>query len=55
MTTDEKILAELRRANELKAEELAALQKFAEPKRDFIEAIQHWWCPDPSARMRISY
>ena len=62
-TIDQQILQELRRANELKAAELAlktkeraAIQRLAEqPKRDFVQAIQHGWCPDPSARMRMNY
>ena len=63
-TIDQQILQELRRANEfkaleldLKAAELDALQRLvaAPRQRDFIEAIQHWWCPDPSACMRVNY
>ena len=50
------ILEQLKRANELKAMEVAALNRIAEqPKRDFVQAIQHWWCPDPSACMRMNY
>lgn len=56
-----RLKAELEKANDptwpLKEREVRALERIADrpEPRNALETISHWWCPDKSRHMRVSY
>lgn len=44
----ERLKAELEKAND-------PTWPQREPRRNALETISHWWCPDKSRHMRVNY